>query len=174
MLSTSGNVTFKLKRLVGVLYLDMSKLIKAFDRIQHQRMIAELHACGIGGTVLQWFASYLSDRYQQVICGSSAKASPSVCTRGVPQGSVLGPVLFTIYVRNVPSILKCSQTLQYADDLCLSLASLPTQILDMQSQLSSDSAALDAYCKSILAYFSMQARLSLWCFTIELICFPRT
>ena len=135
------------KNLVGVLYLDMSK---AFDRIQHQRMIDELFACGIGGTALRWFASYLSDRHQQVVFRKTgAKAAPADCTRGVPQGSVLGPVLFTIYIRHVPQYVHYSRPLLYADDVCLSLPSCPSQLSDMLTHLSADFAALNSYFCSI-------------------------
>ena len=62
----------------GVLYCDMSK---AFDRVQHVKLLAELAAVGIGGLVLAWFSDYLSRRTQQVIIGDT-KGDVSPCTRG--------------------------------------------------------------------------------------------
>ena len=83
----------------GVLFCDMSK---AFDRVQHVNLLAELAAVGIGGLVLAWFSDYLSQRTQQVIIrATKGDVLPSTWGRGrgVPQGSVLDPLLFCIYVR---------------------------------------------------------------------------
>ena len=62
----------------GVLVCDMCK---AFDRVQHVKLLAELAAVGIGGLVLAWFSDYLSQRTQQVIIGDT-KGDVSLCTRG--------------------------------------------------------------------------------------------
>ena len=98
----------------GIAFLDMSK---AFDRVQHQRLIEELHSLGISAIPLQWFCSYLSNRHQQVkINDNLSSAVP--CSRGVPQGSVLGPLLFVLYTRKLRSILSTSITHQeFADDI---------------------------------------------------------
>ena len=81
----------------GVLFCDMSK---AFDRVQNVNLLAELAAVGIGGPVLAWFSDNFSQRTQQVIIGATkGDVSPSTWGRGVPQGSVLDPLLFCIYVR---------------------------------------------------------------------------
>lgn len=128
---------------VGVLYLDMSK---AFDRIKHQRMIEELFNCGISGIALKWFTSYLSCRYQQVIYKQTdTRATPTSCSRGVPQGSVLGPVLFTIYTRNVSRHVSYSQPLQYADDICLSLPRDPCDLPEITRCLSEDYKSLEVH-----------------------------
>jgi len=80
----------------GIIMIDMSK---AFDRVQHPRLINELYALGISGVPLLWFCSYLSGRTQQVKVKDSM-SRPVACSRGVPQGSVLGPILFVLYTRN--------------------------------------------------------------------------
>ena len=67
--------------------------------------------------MLFWFRSYLQGRKQAVKIGIKT-AQPVECSRGVPQGSVLGPVLYSIYVRSVPKILSSVATIQYADDIC--------------------------------------------------------
>ena len=101
--------------ITGTVFCDMSK---AFDRVEHQGLIFELHKCGIGGTALEWFANYLENRSQYVVIGPE-KSEYSSCTRGVPQGSVLGPVLFSIYIRSIPSLLANYrvQTQLFADDI---------------------------------------------------------
>ncbi|XP_065195251.1 uncharacterized protein LOC135826575 [Sycon ciliatum] len=97
----------------GVVFADMSK---AFDRVQHTGLLGELATTGLGGTVLKWFSDYLTNRSQQVTVNGE-KGDTKPCTRGVPQGSVLGPLLFCVYIRRVPDIFHQCVVQLYADDI---------------------------------------------------------
>ena len=98
----------------GVVFADLSK---AFDRVRHVELLQGLANVGIRGTALTWFESYLKGRRQQVKV-SDKYGEQYLCTRGVPQGSVLGPLLFCVYIRNVPSVFSRSKCQIYADDIC--------------------------------------------------------
>ena len=90
-------------------------LSKAFDTLDHEILIAKLDYYGVRGTALQGFKSYLQNRQQYVhLNGASSSLRNIVCE--VPQGSILGPLLFILYIND---IVKCSDILQFilfADD----------------------------------------------------------
>ncbi len=87
--------------LTHVIILDLSS---AFDTISHSILIPRLSALGISGTALSWFISYLFDR-QYYIAVRKAKSSTAPVSHGVPQGSVLGPLLFIIYMLPLGNII---------------------------------------------------------------------
>ena len=96
---------------IDVIYLDFQK---AFDTVPHRRLLQKLISFGIHGNVLKWIESFLSNRRQQVVLNGHKSCFIPV-TSGVPQGSVLGPLLFIMFVNEIPSIVS-SPALMFADD----------------------------------------------------------
>jgi len=90
-------------------------LKKAFDTVNHKVLITKHEHYGIRGVLLKWFESYLTGRKQFVLVnGQSSNLKDIYC--GVPQGSVLGPLLFLIYINDLPNVSKKLNFYPFADD----------------------------------------------------------
>ena len=98
-----GNVT-------DVVYLDFQK---AFDTVPHKMLMVKLQAYGISGVILNWINAFLNGRTQRVVNGIASRKTAILS--GVPQGSVLGPLLFVLYINDLPNTLVCHCKM-FADD----------------------------------------------------------
>ena len=130
-----GSADERLVSLVALLDLNA-----AFDTLDHLILLKRLPTTfGVRGTVLDWFVSYVSGRFQTVIVNGVVSASRPL-VYGVLQDSVLGPVLFTLYsqpLSDVISVHNCDYH-KYADDTELSKSAPPDQFLSVQSCIQTD------------------------------------
>ena len=102
----------QLRKQTDIIYLDMSK---AFDKVNHTLLLDKLRRFNISGTLLNWFSSYLRGRRQRVtVLGATSRELP--VTSGVPQGSILGPILFLLFVNELPDVATSSTVACFADD----------------------------------------------------------
>ena len=95
------------------IFIDLSK---AFDTVDHEILLKKLVYYGINGNYLKWFKSYLSNRKQCVSFGKNEKTSELEITCGVPQGSILGPLLFLLYVNDLHRASTILAPIMFADD----------------------------------------------------------
>ena len=95
-----------------VIYLDYAK---AFDKVDHNILIKKLYAYGVRGKLLNWIKSFPTSRYQTVVVDGK-HSSYELVISGVPQGSVLGPILFIIYINDLKERVKDSTISSFADD----------------------------------------------------------
>ena len=110
--------------------------VNEFDTIDHSILLHRLaHNFGLTGSALTWVQSYLTGRSQVVRIGCHS-SSPSACFAGVPQGSVLGPLLFSIYTSPIAHIAQAHgiQQQQYADDTQLYVALSVTFMSEVKSE----------------------------------------
>lgn len=124
---------------VDSIYLDFSK---AFDKISHYILISKLSKMGFHSKSLQWISSYLSNR-RCIVSIDGYNSVPYIVTSGVPQGSILGPLLFNLFINDISSCISYSRCLLYADDM--KLFKCVTNMLDA-TLLQLDISAVVRWC----------------------------
>ena len=105
----SGNVVFSL-------FMDLRQ---ALDCVHHEILLPKLNTCDIHGITLNWFPSYLTNR-EPYVCINNVDSNPRVIQCGVPQGSILGPLLFLIFINDITRCSSQFKYILYADDCALS------------------------------------------------------
>ena len=116
---------------------------KAFDCVDHTILKSKLTNLGFSPPTIKWFNSYLSKRTQRTLANQTLSDYQTVQS-GVPQGSILGPILFLVYVNDIPTSLKHSRHKLYADDTLIYLSSDNNN--NSCQKLTEDMSALDVWC----------------------------
>ena len=130
------------RRCVGIFALDLSK---AFDSLPVPGILQALASAGLDDNAINWFQSYLTGRSQQVRVGTSLSSSLPI-NFGVPQGSILGPMLFTIFVNEIPLQCMNSTPAMFADDTTLVISA--SNPLELKLKLEEDLARLGKWLKN--------------------------
>ena len=131
---------------VRAVFCDISK---AFDRVWHRGILYKLQAVGISGSLLQWFTDYLANRKQRVVLPGAA-SNWLFIKAGVPQGSILGPLLFLLYINDIVEDIQSTVRL-FADDT--SLYVIVDDPPTAANQLYSDLAKINSWAKKWLVTF---------------------
>ena len=126
-------------------------LKKAFDSVNHEILCNKLKMYGIRDSAFKWFHSYLSNRYQYVEI-DEYKSNYQVITTGVPQGSILGPILFILYINDISECLKYGTAKMYADDTNIFYVDKNLKNLEIKAQQDLDS--LSTWCCVYVRYVS--------------------
>ena len=118
--------------MTGVAFIDLRK---AFDTVNHNTLIRKLQKLGVSMSALKWFKSYLSCRSQKVCFKDCLSESCNIST-GVPQGSILGPLFFIIFINSMNEAISHGKISMYADDTTLSVCG--TNVEKIFTKLTSD------------------------------------
>lgn len=141
----------KKEKVIGV----FADIKKAFDMVCHEILLHKLNAYGIKGVPLTWFKSYLTDRHQRVELESNGVFHFSHWAKvrfGVPQGSILGPALFIIYINDLPDKFVSTRVVLYADDTTLMIKH--KCMMELQSLCNSSLVLLDNWLKNNMLYLN--------------------
>ena len=128
--------------LTGVVFLDLKK---AFDTVDHQILLRKLHMYGLDINSVKWFESYLSGQIQQTKVNGCLSDIRHM-SHGVPQGSILGPLLFIIYINDLSEYLSETRTSLYADDTAIYCSS--SSVIDIVLSLRIDLSAVTEWLRA--------------------------
>jgi hypothetical protein len=131
-----------------LIFLDIAK---AFDTVWHKGLIYKLKMKGINGNVLKWLENYLMNRMQRVVI-KGTKSEWAMLKGGVPQGSVLGPLLFLIFINDLVEVIDHSNARLFADDTCLTISH--KNIETMVKQANEDLLKIEKWANTWLVNFS--------------------
>jgi hypothetical protein len=137
------------RKLTDIVYFDVSK---AFDTVVHSKLLHILSRCGFGGNVIAWLREFLENRTFAVDVGKSRSANKPVLS-GVPQGSVLGPLLFILYIldlaRTVRNVVPDLQVSLFADDVKLFYSYSLADSVDAQRKVQRGIALIEGYLQDL-------------------------
>ena len=133
---------FDKNSITGILFLDLRK---AFDTVNHTMLLRKLEKYGVSQSANAWIRNYLTDRRQCTKYKSATSASSHIDI-GVPQGSILGPLLFIIYLNDLPSMLRNCKVACYADDTAIYVSG-ETKV-EVQHQLQEDFECISYWLKA--------------------------
>lgn len=125
----------------GALFIDFTK---AFDTINHNILFSKLESFGISGPALNLLRSYLTNR-TQVVQIKDSLSQPTSINRGVPQGSLLGPLLFLLYINDLPDCLSYTNCILYADDTTLFIGD--ENLSNVTERLNNDLKNISLWCQ---------------------------
>lgn len=126
----------------GALFIDLSK---AFDTLGHANLLLKLESTGVKGLALNWFRDYLFGR-KQIVKYNNELSDPTTLLCGVPQGSILGPILFLIFFDDFEKCLQNCKTIQFADDTVIYISE--KSIAEVQTKLNEDLAQIASYLQT--------------------------
>jgi len=144
------------KKDIQLVFCDQSK---AFDKVWHPGLIYKLQTFGISGPILEWFNSYLSNRRQRVVIANATSTWKTIKS-GVPQGSILGPLLFLIHINDIIDGIE-SHIKLFADDTSLFIT-IDNDEDRCSAQLNRDLEKINQWAKSFLVTFNHEKTKSLF------------
>ena len=129
--------------LMGAVFVDLSK---AFDTVSHSQLLSKLPSFGINGIELELFTDYLFHRKQKMVNFNSADSEKHDVTCGVPQGSILGPLLFILHFNDICDVPRKCKIIKYADDTVLYFSDKKFQVIE--NTLNSDFSSVADWLES--------------------------
>ena len=127
---------------MDAIFLDFAK---AFDNVSYSHLLLKLQNHGIKGQLLEWISDFLTTRRQRVVIDGHS-SSWSEVTSGVPQGSILGPLLFLVYINDFPLAVKCNCGLSAHDSILHRKVTSASDCEELQTELYS----ADDWCNSLI------------------------